>query len=159
MKKLSILILVFIAFNSILISQNTLLVDAAKSGVISNNSSKEIIHLNKDKFKKLVFNYDVNDKWEYEGNVPAIIDFYADWCKPCKMVAPTLEELQKEYNGKIQIYKVNTQFEKELASVFGISGIPAFLFVPAKGEPSMATGAMPKASFEKYIKEYLKVDK
>ncbi len=75
------------------------------------------------------------------------------------MVAPTLEELQKEYNGKIQIYKVNTQFEKELASVFGISGIPAFLFVPAKGEPSMATGAMPKASFEKYIKEYLKVDK
>lgn len=118
-----------------------------------------IIHLNKEQFKKLVYDYEKNDEWKYEGSIPAIVDFYADWCRPCKMVGPVLAELQSEYGGKIQVYKVNTQYEQELAAAFGISGIPAFLFIPVEGKPSMTTGAIPKESFEKYIDEILKVKK
>ncbi|HBF88677.1 MAG TPA: thioredoxin [Bacteroidales bacterium] len=115
-------------------------------------------HLTQETFKTKVFNFEVNKEWKFEGNVPCMIDFYADWCSPCKMVAPILEELQKEYNGKINIYKVNTEQEQELAGMFGIRSIPSLLFVPLEGQPQMAMGALPKDTFKKAIKDVLKVD-
>ena len=116
----------------------------------------EVITLNKEDFLKKIFNYEKNtDKWVYEGNLPCIIDFYADWCPPCKMVEPILKELAKEYNGKIIFYKINTDKERELAMAFGIRSIPTYLFVPAKGDPQSTAGALPRESFEKVINEFL----
>jgi thioredoxin len=115
--------------------------------------------LTKETFKEKVFNFELNKEWKFEGNTPCLIDFYADWCGPCKMVAPVLEELQKEYGDNIVIYKVNTEDERELSSVFGIQSIPSMLFVPLEGQPQMAMGALPKSTFEQAIGEVLKVKK
>jgi len=116
-------------------------------------------HLTKETFKEKVFNFDLNKEWKYEGKTPCMIDFYADWCGPCKMVAPVLEELQKEYGANIIIYKVNTENEQELASIFGVQSIPSLLFVPVEGLPQMAMGALPKSTFEKAITDVLNVQK
>ena len=115
----------------------------------------QVVHLTAQDFKEKVFNYEAGKDWKYEGTLPAIIDFYADWCQPCKMVAPVLEDLASEYAGKIMVYKVNTENEQELASVFGIQSIPTLLFVPKEGQPQAAMGALPKQTFEKVIKEVL----
>ncbi len=112
-------------------------------------------HLTKDAFLKKVFNYEENKDWKYEGDLPCIIDFYADWCGPCKMVAPVLEELSKEYEGKINIYKVDTEHERELSAAFNIRSIPSILFCPKEGQPQMAMGALPKSSLIKAIQEIL----
>ncbi len=109
---------------------------------------KQTVHLTTADFKEKVFNYETNKEWKYEGTLPAIIDFYADWCQPCKMVAPVLEDLAREYAGQIMIYKVNTEEEQELASVFGIQSIPTMLFIPKEGQPQAAMGALPKQTFE-----------
>ncbi|MBK8711119.1 MAG: thioredoxin [Niastella sp.] len=106
-------------------------------------------------FKEKIFNYETEQDWKYQGNLPAIIDFYADWCGPCKMVAPILEELSDEYEGKLLIYKVNTEEEQELSAVFGIQSIPTLLFIGADGEPMMQPGALPKNVLKKYIEETL----
>ena len=106
-------------------------------------------------FKDKVFNYETEQDWKYKGELPAIIDFYADWCGPCKTVAPILEELSKEYEGKLVIYKVDTDIESELSSVFGIQSIPTILFIGADGEPMMQPGAFPKHVFKKIIEEKL----
>lgn len=106
-------------------------------------------------FKDKVFNYETEPDWKYLGTLPAIIDFYADWCGPCKMVAPVLEELAKEYEGKLIIYKVDTDAEQELAGVFGIQSIPTILFIGSDGEPMMQPGAFPKHVFKKIIEEKL----
>ena len=116
-------------------------------------------HLTKETFKEKVFNFDLNKEWKFEGKTPCLIDFYADWCGPCKMVAPVLEELQKEYGENLVIYKVNTEDERELSSMFGIQSIPSMLFVPVDGQPQMAMGALPKSTFEQAIAEVLKVKK
>ena len=116
-------------------------------------------HLTKETFKEKVFNFEVNKEWKYEGDKPCMIDFYADWCGPCKMVAPVLEELQKEYGDSIVIYKVDTEDQQELAGMFGIQSIPSLLFVPVDGQPQMAMGALPKPTFEKAIADVLKVQK
>ena len=108
-------------------------------------------------FKDKVFNYDTVPDWKYQGKLPAIIDFYADWCGPCKMVAPVLEELSKEYEGRLLIYKVNTDIEQELSAVFGIQSIPTILFIGADGEPMLQPGAFPKHVFKKIIEEKLLV--
>jgi thioredoxin len=115
-------------------------------------------HLTKDSFKQKVFNYETSKDWKYEGTKPAIIDFYADWCMPCKMVAPVLEELKEEYGDKLEIYKVNTEEQNELASLFGIQSIPSLLFIPLKGQPQMAMGALPKETFKRAIGEVLMVE-
>lgn len=101
-------------------------------------------NLTKETFLTKVFNYEQNQEWKFEGELPCLIDFYADWCGPCKMVAPILEELSKEFDGKINIYKVNTEVEQELAAAFGIQSIPSMLFCPKDGKPQMAMGALPK---------------
>ena len=106
-------------------------------------------------FKEKVFDYQLEQEWKYKGELPAIIDFYADWCAPCKMVAPVLEELAKEYAGRLVIYKVNTEIERELSAVFGIRSIPTFLFIPVGGDPMMQPGALSKNAFQKVIDEKL----
>ncbi|AHW59263.1 thioredoxin [Draconibacterium orientale] len=116
-------------------------------------------HLTKETFKEKVFNFETNKEWKYEGEKPCLIDFYADWCGPCKMVAPVLEELQSEYGDSIVIYKVNTEEQQELAGMFGVQSIPSLLFVPQDGQPQMAMGALPKQTFEKAISDVLKVEK
>lgn len=108
-------------------------------------------------FKEKIFDFDTNTEWTFKGEKPAIIDFYADWCGPCKMVAPVLTQLAQEYDGKLEIYKVNTEEQTELSSIFGIQSIPSLLFIPLKGKPQMAMGALPKESFQKAISEVLKV--
>ncbi|MDP4210773.1 MAG: thioredoxin [Bacteroidota bacterium] len=115
-------------------------------------------HLTVETFKNKVFNYETNKEWKFEGELPALIDFYANWCGPCKMVAPILEELAEEYNGKLNIYKVNTEEEQELASIFGIQSIPSLLFIPKEGKPQMAMGALPKATFKQAFKDVLNVE-
>ena len=115
------------------------------------------IHLTKEAFLEKVFNYEKNKEWQFEGDKPCLIDFYADWCGPCKMVAPILEELSETYKGKIDIYKVDTEAEQELAAAFAIRSIPSMLFCPAEGQPQMAQGALPKHELERVIKEVLKV--
>jgi len=111
--------------------------------------------LTKQTFLEKVFNYEVNKEWKFEGDLPCIIDFYADWCQPCKMVAPILEELSDEFAGKINIYKVNTEVEQELAGAFGIRSIPSMLFCPKDGQPQMAVGALPKESLIQAINDVL----
>ena len=115
----------------------------------------QVVHLTAQDFKEKVFNYETGSEWKYEGNLPAIIDFYADWCSPCKMVAPILEDLALEYSGRIMVYKVNTENEQELASVFGIQSIPTLLFIPKEGQPQAAMGALPRQTFEKVIQDVL----
>ncbi|MEJ2594206.1 MAG: thioredoxin [bacterium] len=114
-------------------------------------------HLTKQTFLEKVFDYEKNKDWKFEGDLPCIIDFYADWCQPCKIVAPILEELASEYEGKINIYKVNTESETELAAAFGIRSIPSLLFIPMDGQPQMAMGALPKDSFKQAIADVLMV--
>ena len=118
------------------------------------------IHLTKEEFLKKVANYETNpQEWKYLGDKPCLIDFYADWCGPCKAVAPVLEELAKEYDGKIYIYKIDTEAEQELAAAFGIRSIPSLLFVPVDGKPQMSMGAMPKKQLEEAIGEVLLIKK
>jgi len=114
-------------------------------------------HLTKETFKSKVFDFEANKEWKFIGNKPCLIDFYADWCGPCKAVAPVLEELSKEYDGKIDIYKVDTEAERELAGMFGIQSIPSLLFIPSDGQPQMAQGALPKETFHKAFKDVLNI--
>lgn len=121
-----------------------------------NNGKKEnkmkTIELTKADFLKKIVDYEKNpEEWIYLGDKPAIIDFYASWCGPCKMVAPILEELAAEYDGQIYVYKVNTEQEQELAALFNIRSIPSFLLIPMNDKPQMAMGAMPKSSFKEAI--------
>ncbi|HLV42475.1 MAG TPA: thioredoxin [Brumimicrobium sp.] len=113
------------------------------------------INLTAEQFKSDVFDYTTEKEWKYKDDVPAIIDFYADWCGPCKMVAPILEELSEEYKGKVKIYKVDTEVEQELSSVFGIRSIPSMLFIPLGKEPMMQAGALPKSSLKEIIEKEL----
>jgi thioredoxin len=137
------------------------------SGQQSNNNNKDkevttkekkmkTIQLNKADFLTKVTNYQTTPNvWKYLGDKPAIIDFYADWCGPCKVIAPILEELAEEYSDKIYIYKIDTEKEQELAALFGIRSIPSLLFIPMEGKPQMAQGVLPKSEFKKAIDEVL----
>lgn len=127
--------------------------------IIQTNKQKKkmkTIHLTKADFLAKVANYEKNpNEWKYLGDKPALIDFYADWCGPCKAIAPILEELAAEYEGQIYIYKIDTEAEQELAAVFGIRSIPSLLFVPASGQPQMAAGALPKQQLKEAIDNIL----
>ena len=114
--------------------------------------------LNKQTFKEKVFDYENNTEWNYKGEVPAIIDFYADWCGPCKMVEPIMEELATDYAGKVEIFKIDTDKEQELAGLFQIRSIPSVLFIPVGDKPRMAIGAMPKEGYVNAIKDIFNVE-
>ena len=113
------------------------------------------IKLTASKFKSDIFDYTTEKEWSYKGERPAIIDFYADWCGPCKMIAPILEELSNEYAGQVDIYKVDTEVEQELSAVFGIRSIPSLLFIPMDKQPMMQPGALPKDAFKNVIETEL----
>jgi thioredoxin len=120
------------------------------------DATVDVVFLNKAGFLEKVWNYEKNpDKWVYEGNVPCIIDFYADWCPPCRKVSPVLKELAKEYEGKIIVYKIDVDKERELASVFQVKNIPAYLFIPVQGDPQTGVGALPRDYFVKAIDDFL----
>jgi thioredoxin 1 len=119
------------------------------------SAGSEVVQLTNENFKKIVFNYDLNKEWKYEGTKPAIVDFYADWCAPCRQLSPMVEEIAKEYAGKIVVYKVDTEKEKMLAQSLGISGLPTLLFIPANGKPRVSMGLIPKESLIKAVNEVL----
>jgi thioredoxin 1 len=116
-------------------------------------------HLDKEGFKRKVFDWEKNREWKYEGSLPSIVDFYAEWCGPCKMIGPVLEELSRKYEGELSVFKVDIDKEPELASLFGITSVPTLLFVPKEGMPQMSLGALPKPQLEKAIAEVLGVSK
>jgi thioredoxin len=113
------------------------------------------IHLNAQGFKERIFNYETEQEWKFKGDKAAIIDFYADWCGPCKSIAPILEELSEQYKDQLVIYKVDTDKEIELSSLFGIQSIPTLLFIPLNGNPMVQKGALPKNIFQQIIEERL----
>jgi thioredoxin 1 len=115
----------------------------------------KVTHLTKQDFLDKIFDYEKSQEWKYKGALPAIIDFYADWCGPCKAVAPALDELAKEYDGKVVIYKIDTDKEIELSQIFQIQSIPTFLFIPLTGAPMIQHGALPKNAFKEVIEDRL----
>ena len=129
-----------------------------KDNATAGNNEGQVINLTAESFQKLVWDYKNNpQKWVFKGDQPCIIDFYADWCRPCKTVAPIMAELSKEYKGKIRIYKVNTDEQQELAGLFRINSIPAVMFIPKSGKPQMSVGAMQKPAYVEMIKNVLVV--
>ncbi|MDR1161557.1 MAG: thioredoxin [Tannerellaceae bacterium] len=130
--------------------------DKQRSKTVETEQVMLPIHLTKADFLAKVANYETNpDEWTYLGDKPALIDFYADWCGPCKAIAPVLEELAAEYGGQIYIYKIDTDAEQELAALFGIRSIPSLLFIPMDESPQMAQGAIPKPQLKEAIEELL----
>lgn len=126
-----------------------------------NKDGVKSIHLNKEQFLQKVFNFENNaEEWKFEGDIPCIVDFYADWCQPCKIAGPILDELAAEYEGKIHVYKIDTEKEKELAAAFGIRSIPTFMLCPKEGQPQVFSGIgqtkeATKEMFKKAIDEIL----
>lgn len=114
-----------------------------------------INHLDFQGFKDQIFDFEKEQEWKFKGELPAIIDFYADWCGPCKAIAPVLEELATEYEGKLNIYKIDTDQQTELSGMFGIQSIPTLLFIPVDGNPMLQKGAIPKNAFKQVIEERL----
>jgi len=114
-------------------------------------------HLTKADFIDKVCDFENSDTWKYTGDLPAIIDFWAEWCPPCKMISPLLDEISRTYEGRLRIYKVNTDEETDIASAFGVLSIPTLLFIPLREPPQLSVGALPKAGIEKLINQFLKV--
>ncbi|MBE6346890.1 MAG: thioredoxin [Bacteroidales bacterium] len=137
----------------------TMLLLSMKVAASNKGDETMAINITKEDFLKKVMDYKNNPtEWKYLGDKPAIIDFYASWCGPCKMLAPIMEELAKEYDGKMYVYKVDTEAEQELAQIFGIRSIPSILFIPMEGKPMMTQGALPKTELKKIISENLGVN-
>lgn len=126
-----------------------------KNKTVTEVKEMKTIQLTKADFKTKVMDYEKSKEWAFLGDKPAIIDFYADWCGPCRAVAPVLEEIAGEYEGKVDVYKVNVDNEQELAALFGVRSIPTLLFIPLNGEPKMQVGALSKSGFQDAIKEHL----
>ena len=142
--------LLFFLASAVIIALST------KAQSVTSDSNGKVIHIGKTEFVEKIYDYEKNpDKWIYNGKKPAIVDFYADWCGPCRMLSPTLESLAHKYKDKIIIYKVNTDKERELAAAFGITSLPTLLFIPMDKMPQVAQGALPKEDLEKAINDFL----
>ncbi len=114
------------------------------------------INIDRAAFLEKVYNFEkYPDRWVFEGDLPVIVDFYADWCAPCRLIAPILDDLAREYEGRIRIYKVDTDEERELARIFNVRSLPTLLFIPLHGSPQMTMGALPKETFKQVIEEFL----
>ncbi|MEI7594202.1 MAG: thioredoxin [Bacteroidota bacterium] len=122
----------------------------------ASETEAKVNYLTTDEFVAKIFDFRKNTEWKYLGKEPCVIDFYADWCGPCKKVAPIMEELAKQYNGKVHFYKMNTDKEREIANSFGIQSIPSILFIPVDGKPQMTTGLYPKESYIEMINAIVK---
>jgi thioredoxin 1 len=120
-----------------------------------NTNTGSVIHLTNAQFKTLIFNYEVNKEWKYAGSKPAIIDFYANWCGPCRIMAPRLEEIAKEFAGKIIVYKVDTDQEQQLSTNLGVQSLPTLVFIPQNGKPQASIGVISKESLVNAIHEVL----
>jgi thioredoxin 1 len=149
--------IVLIAMGLVLLLSNCNAGAAAKPTSNVSSASGSVIVLTNAEFKQKVFNYEVNKEWKFEGKLPVIIDFYADWCGPCRQLSPRVEEIAKEYAGKIIVYKVNTDAEQELSQSLGIQSLPTLLFIPMKGKPQATMGAVPKETLVKAVQEVLLV--
>jgi thioredoxin len=125
--------------------------------VLERISNMEVLNL--ETFKEKVFNFETSKEWKFNGSKPAIIDFYADWCGPCRMLGPILEEISEQYNGLVDIYKVDTEASPELSVLFGIRSIPSLLFIPLNAEPAMNSGVIPVEGFQQAIKELFDISK
>ena len=121
------------------------------------DSKVTVVYLTNDTFKQMIYNYEKNKEWKYEGTKPAIIDFYANWCPPCHQLSPLVEEIAKEYAGKIVVYKIDTDKERALSQHLGISGLPTLLFIPLKGKPQASMGYIPKEAIIKTISDVLMI--
>jgi len=150
--------IVLIAIGLVFLLSNCNAGTAAKPTVSASSVPGSVIVLTNEEFKQKVFNYEVNKEWKFEGNLPVIIDFYADWCGPCRQLSPRVEEIAKEYSGKIIVYKVNTDKEQILSQSLGIQSLPTLLFIPMKGQPQATMGALPKETLVKAIREVLLVN-
>lgn len=150
MKKLIFAVMALVSIASCSFAQNSEN-ETKKETTTKKEDNMKTIHLTKEEFLTKVFNYETSKEWKYLGDKPALIDFYASWCGPCKALAPVLEELAAEYGDEIYIYKINTEEEQELAAAFNIRSIPTLLFIPMEGQPQMAMGAMPKNSLKEAI--------
>ncbi len=156
MKKTALIALSLFLFLSIGCQANNESKKEDKAKIADKGEKHYTQKIGKAEFIEKVWNYEKNKEWNFEGDKPVIIDFYADWCGPCKVAAPILEEIAKEYDGKIQVYKINTDEQQELSQIFQIRSIPAFLYIPMKGKPSMSTGfSGGKQGFIKAINELL----
>jgi len=145
-------------FYSMLLAITTLSCSAKKDSPNNNQQTNKMgtIQLTKADFLAKVMDFEKNPQtWVFKGDKPCIIDFYADWCGPCKMLSPIMEELSHEYAGKVDFYKVNTEQQQELAAAFGIQSIPSILFCPMGDKPQMAQGALPKETLKQAINELL----
>lgn len=150
-------IIISISFGLVLLLSNCNAGNPEKSTGANASATGTVIVLTNEVFKQKVFNYEINKQWKFEGNLPVIIDFYADWCGPCKQLSPRVEEIAKEYAGKIIVYKVNTDKERLLSQNMGIQSLPTLLFIPVKGKPQATMGAVPKETLVKAIHEVLMV--
>lgn len=130
---------------------------ADKTQVVNTTDAKpnKVKQMDKDMFKSEIFDYSSSKEWAFKGDKPVIIDFYADWCAPCRMIAPIMKELANDYDGKITVYKVNVDKEKELASLFNVTSIPLLVFIPKDGTPQLLPGAADKATYKKAIEDFL----
>ncbi len=159
MKKISLLFSLLVLYSLNACSGNPAGAGAnaiSKKAAIDQSSEGKVVHLGQDIFRELVWDYKKNSaSWIFEGDIPVIVDFYADWCRPCRALGPTMDELALEYKGKIRIYKINTDENRELSGLMGISSIPALLFVPKTGKPSFSLGALPKDKLKSMIDESL----
>jgi thioredoxin 1 len=149
--------IISISFGLIVLLSNCNAGNTGKPTSNATSASGSVIVLTNAEFKKNVFNYEVNKEWKFEGKLPVIIDFYASWCGPCRQLSPRVEEIAKEYAGKIIVYKVDTDAEQELSQNLGIQSLPTLLFIPMKGKPQATMGAVPKETLVKAVQEVLLV--
>jgi thioredoxin 1 len=150
-------IMISISLSLVFMLSNCNAGNPGKSTVVNTPAAGNVIVLTNEVFKQKIFNYEVNKEWKFEGKLPVIIDFYATWCGPCKLLSPRIEEIAKEYSGKIVVYKVDTDVEQQLAQSLGIRSLPTLLFIPVNGKPQATMGAVPKETLVKAIQEVLLV--